>query len=198
MDKAIARIKKAITNQEKILIYGDYDVDGITSSTLMEQALILAGIPSKNIEIMLPDRFTDGYGMSPKLIDRAKKHQITLVITVDCGSRNHVIIDELNTLGIDTIVTDHHETDTELPDAIAVINPHRKDSPTDSLQNLAGVGVAFKLAEALKQEGTITSGQEKWLLDLVLLGSIKKGLLQNCGRELIGKLVNVDIGIKMA
>lgn len=172
MDKAIARIKKAITNQEKILIYGDYDVDGITSSTLMEQALILAGIPSKNIEIMLPDRFADGYGMSPKLIDRAKKHQITLVITVDCGSRNHVIIDELNTLGIDTIVTDHHETDTELPDAIAVINPHRKDSPTDSLQNLAGVGVAFKLAEALKQEGIITSGQEKWLLDLVLLGTI--------------------------
>ena len=172
MDKAIARIKKAITNQEKILIYGDYDVDGVTSSTLMEQALILAGIPPKNIEIMLPDRFADGYGMSPKLIDRAKKHQITLVITVDCGSHNHVIIDELNTLGIDTIVTDHHETDTELPDAIAVINPHRKDSPTDSLQNLAGVGVAFKLAEALEQEGIIASGQEKWLLDLVLLGTI--------------------------
>ena len=172
MDKAIVRIKKAITNQEKILIYGDYDVDGVTSSTLMEQALILAGIPPKNIEIMLPDRFADGYGMSPKLIDRAKKHQITLVITVDCGSHNHVIIDELITLGIDTIVTDHHETDTELPDAIAVINPHRKDSPTDSLQNLAGVGLAFKLAEALEQEGIIASGQEKWLLDLVLLGTI--------------------------
>ena len=172
MDKAVARIKAAIKNQEKILIYGDYDVDGVTSSTLMEQTLILAGVPSENIEIMLPDRFADGYGMSPKLIDRAKNHQITLVIAVDCGSHNHAIIDELNSLNIDTIVTDHHETSDKIPDALAVINPHRKDDPTESLQNLAGVGVAFKLAEALKKEGIIDSGQEKWLLDLVLLGTI--------------------------
>ena len=172
MDKAIKRIQKAIKNQEKILIYGDYDVDGVTASTVMEQTLILAGVKPENIEIMLPDRFADGYGMSPKLIQRAKDHNITLVITVDCGSHNHDIINELNNLNIDSIVTDHHETTNEIPEAIAVINPHRKDRPTKELQNLAGVGVAFKLAEALVQNNLIQNGQEKWLLDLVLIGTV--------------------------
>ena len=186
MDKTIARIKQAIKNQEKILIYGDYDVDGVTASTLMEQALILAGIDKDSIEIMLPDRFADGYGMSPKLIERAKGHQITLVITVDCGSRNHEIIHELNELKTDTIVTDHHETDDEMPEAIAVINPHRKDHPTPDLQNLAGVGVAFKLAEALVREHLIKNGQEKWFLDLVLLGTICDSMLLDRDNRRLG------------
>ena len=177
MKKAIARIKEAIKNQEKILIYGDYDVDGVTASTAMEQILTLAGVKPENIEIMLPDRFADGYGMSPKLIKRAKDHQITLVITVDCGSHNYDIINELNTEHIDTIITDHHETPDKLPEAIAVINPHRKDHPTRELQTLAGVGVAFKLAEALVQENLIKNGQEKWLLDLVLLGTVCDSML---------------------
>ena len=177
MDKAIARIKEAIKNQEKILIYGDYDVDGVTASTVMEQTLTLAGLQPENIEIMLPDRFADGYGMSPKLITRAKNHDITLVITVDCGSHNHDIIDELNKLHIDTIVTDHHETSDTMPEAVAVINPHRKDHPTESLRHLAGVGVAFKLAEALVDQNLIPKGQEKWLLDLVLLGTICDSML---------------------
>ncbi len=172
MDKAISRIKKAIKNSEKILIYGDYDVDGVTASTVMEQALILADTNPDNISIMLPDRFADGYGMSPKLITRAKKQGINLVITVDCGSHNHAIIDELNTLNIDTIVSDHHETADTMPGAIAVINPHRKDYPTQEMQNLAGVGVAFKIAQALAKEDLIKNGQEKWLLDLVLLGTV--------------------------
>lgn len=177
MDKAVSRIKQAIERKEKVLIYGDYDVDGVTASTVMAETLALAGMRPEDIEIMLPDRFADGYGMSPRLITRAKKHKCTLVITVDCGSRNHAIIDELNTLGIDTIVTDHHETDDEMPEAIAVVNPHRKDHPTTDLQNLAGVGVAFKLTEALMQEGMIHNGQEKWLLDLVLLGTICDSML---------------------
>ena len=84
---------------------------------------------------MLPDRFADGYGMSPKLITRAKKQGINLVITVDCGSHNHAIIDELNTLNIDTIVSDHHETADTMPDAIAVINPHRKVSSKTAKKN---------------------------------------------------------------
>ena len=172
MDEAILRIKKAIKKSEKILIYGDYDVDGVTASTVMEQTLILADANPDNITIMLPDRFADGYGMSPKLITKAKEQGVTLVITVDCGSHNHAIIDELNTLGIDTIVTDHHETAETMPNAIAVINPHRKDHPTEELQNLAGVGVAFKVAQALTKHNLIKSGQEKWLLDLVLLGTI--------------------------
>lgn len=171
IDRAISRIKTAINSQEKVLIYGDYDVDGVTSATLMEDSLRLAGV--KNIEIMLPDRFIDGYGMSERLIAQAKEHQISLVVTVDCGSRNHVIIDKLNHADIDTIVTDHHECEDTLPGAIAVINPHRHDylGPED-LKDLAGVGVAFKLTEALVDAGLIRRGKEKWLLDLVLLGTI--------------------------
>lgn len=172
MDKAVERIKKAIASEESILIYGDYDVDGVTASTVMEQTLSLAGVKPGKITIMLPGRFADGYGMSPKLVKKAKEVGASLVITVDCGSRNHEIIDALNNEHIDTIVTDHHETADNMPAAIAIINPHRKDAPTESMQNLAGVGVAFKLAEALVKEGLIKDGQEKWLLDLVLLGTI--------------------------
>ena len=188
MKKAITRIKNATESSEKILIYGDYDVDGVTSSTLMEEALILAGVKKDHIYIMLPDRFTDGYGMSPKLIKFAEKNEVTLVITVDCGSRNHNIIDELNTLKIDTIVTDHHECEENLPDAVAVINPKRQDyKPKDeSIRNLAGVGVAFKVAEALKKEGMIKDGQEKWLLDLVLLGTICDSMLLTGENRILG------------
>ena len=96
MNKAVGRIKKATINEESILIYGDYDVDGVTASTVMEQTLSLAGVRPEKITIMLPDRFADGYGMSPKLIKKAKEVGASLVITVDCGSRNHEIIDELN------------------------------------------------------------------------------------------------------
>ena len=177
MDKAVERIKRAIDAEEQILIYGDYDADGVTASTVMEQTLTLAGVKPANIQIMLPDRFADGYGMSPKLIQRATEEGITLVITVDCGSRNHAIINELNEHKIDTIVTDHHETDERMPEAVAVINPHRKDHHTAELDNLAGVGVAFKLAQALVQAGHIPAGQEKWLLDLVLIGTICDSML---------------------
>ena len=173
LEKAIARIKKALRNREKILIYGDYDVDGVTASTVMESALKLAGIDPAQIEIMLPDRFIDGYGMSPRLITRAKEDKITLVITVDCGSRNHAIVDELNENSIDTIITDHHECEDALPEAIAVINPHRHDyAGPEELKDLAGVGVAFKLAQGLVKDGLIKTGQEKWLLDLVLIGTL--------------------------
>lgn len=176
MKKAVERIKKAKKSQEKVLIYGDYDVDGVTASTLMEDALRLAGI--ENIDIMLPDRFADGYGMSPRLITHAKEAGITLVITVDCGSRNHDIVSELNTLKIDTIITDHHECGDTIPEAVAIINPKRQDyTGPATLKNLAGVGVAFKLAEALVKEKLIPQGQEKWLLDLVLLGTICDNML---------------------
>ena len=186
MEKAVSRIKKAIKNQEKILIYGDYDVDGVTASTVMEQTLILAGINPTHLHIMLPDRFVDGYGMSPKLINFAQKEGITLVITVDCGSHNHKIIEELNQLKIDSIITDHHEVGTTLPDAIAVINPKRQDCGQKKLKNLAGVGVAFKFAEALVKEGIIENGQEKWLLDLVLIGTICDNMLLTDENRILG------------
>ena len=178
MKPAVKRIKQAINDQAKILIYGDYDADGVTASTVMEQTLIFAGIKPENITIMLPDRFTDGYGMSPKLIRRAQKQDNTLVITVDCGSHNHAIINELNALNIDTIITDHHETPDNLPEAVAVINPKRQDyHAPNNLNHLAGVGVAFKFAQALVKEGIIKAGQEKWLLDLVLIGTICDSML---------------------
>ena len=157
MEPAVERIAQAVKNQHHILIYGDYDVDGVTASTVMADALKLAGI--KKIDIMLPDRFADGYGMSPKIIKRVKDLKAELVITVDCGSSNQAIIEELTTLGVDTIVTDHHEISTDLPDAVAVINPKRKDY--DGFRDLAGVGVAFKLAQALVKKGLIKEGQEK-------------------------------------
>ena len=157
----------------------------------MEQTLNSAGL--KQIEIMLPDRFIDGYGMSPRLIKRAIEHQITLVITVDCGSRNRAIIDELNENGIDTIVTDHHECEDTIPSAVAVINPHRHDyNGPDSLKALAGVGVAFKLAQALSNENMITKSQEKWLLDLVLIGTICDSMLMSKENRILcyyGKIV---------
>ena len=173
MKNAINRIKQAVDGNERILIYGDYDVDGVTASTVMEQALIMAGAKSDNLLIMLPDRFADGYGMSPKLVKRAVEQNINLVITVDCGSRNHDIVAQLNSSNIDCVITDHHETDDELPKAIAIVNPKRKDyQAQNGLRDLAGVGVAFKIAQALTKEGMIKDGQEKWLLDLVVIGTM--------------------------
>ena len=186
MKKATARIKTAIKNQEKILIYGDYDVDGVTASTLMEEALKHAGVKPENIEIMLPDRFIDGYGMSPKLIKAAEKFGANLVVTVDCGSRNHEIVNELNELKIDCIITDHHEVGETLPETIAVINPKRKDFKDENLKNLAGVGVAFKFAQALAKENLIQNGQEKWLLDLVLVGTICDSMPLTAENHILG------------
>ncbi|MDO4741795.1 MAG: single-stranded-DNA-specific exonuclease RecJ [Candidatus Saccharibacteria bacterium] len=171
LEKAISRIEKARQNKEKVLIYGDYDVDGVTASTLMEEALRLTGI--HDLDIMLPDRFSDGYGMSERLVERAHSEQINLVITVDCGSRNHEIVSKLSQLKIDTIITDHHECDDSLPEAVAVVNPKRKDfDPNSSLHDLAGVGVAFKVAQGLAKMNLLPNGQEKWLLDLVVIGTL--------------------------
>lgn len=171
INQAVERLKKASESREKVLIYGDYDVDGVTASTVMHDTLRLIGV--ENIEIMLPNRFLDGYGMSEKIVDQALKNDIGLVITVDCGSRNHGIIQRLRQNGIDTIVADHHECEETLPEAVAIVNPKRKDHQIPKeLRDLAGVGVAFKLAEALVAAKMIPEGQEKWLLDLVLIGTI--------------------------
>lgn len=171
MKLAVERIRQAVKNGEKVLIYGDYDVDGVTASTAMHDTLKLAGITE--VEIMLPNRFLDGYGMSKKVVQRAQETGVKLVITVDCGSRNQEVIAELGAAGIDVIVTDHHECGAELPEAVAVVNPKRRDfEGPEELRGLAGVGVAFKVAQALARAGVIPNGQEKWQLDLVLIGTI--------------------------
>lgn len=167
--KAVKRIIKAIDNDEKIMVYGDYDVDGVTATTVMVEALKLAG--AKNVITMLPDRFIDGYGMSKRSVERATSEGVTLVVTVDCGTNNSEVISELKTAGIDTVVTDHHEVMKEVSeDAVAVVNPKRK--PDGNLSELAGVGVAFMVARALVFEEKIPEGQEKWMLDLVLIGTL--------------------------
>ena len=169
IEKATKRIISAIDNGEKIMVYGDYDVDGVTATTVMVEALKLAGV--KNVFTMLPDRFIDGYGMSKRSVERAISEQVSLVVTVDCGTNNSEVISELKKAGIDTVVTDHHEVMNEVPkDAVAVVNPKRK--PDDNLSELAGVGVAFMVARALVMAGKIPEGQEKWMLDLVLIGTL--------------------------
>lgn len=185
MGVAIERLKRARDGHEKVLIYGDYDVDGVTSSVVMRETLKLAGI--EVVEIMLPNRFLDGYGMSEKVVVRAQELGVKLVVTVDCGSRNQEIIDKLLEIGVETIVTDHHECgwgasdsasaapshDMVKPAAVAIVNPKRKDVEVqEELRELAGVGVAFKLAQGMVKAGMIPEGQEKWLLDLVLIGTV--------------------------
>lgn len=168
MKQAVSRVKRAISDGEKILIYGDYDVDGVTATAIMYETLVLAGVKTENIKMMLPDRFLDGYGMSKKIVQEASSFGASLVITVDCGSNNGEIIEELSGKGIDTVVTDHHEIMGELPKAVAVVNPKRGET----LRDLCGAGVAFYLARALALLGLIPNGQEKWLLDLAMIGTI--------------------------
>ena len=170
MKKAVSRLEKAVKNHEKVLVYGDYDVDGVTATAIMVDTLELIGI--SDVETMLPDRFMDGYGMSRRLVKKAVAEKFDLVITVDCGSNNIEIVKELRADGIDVIVTDHHEVSGNLPEAIAVVNPKRPDYKKANLPELSGAGVAFMLAKALADIELIPKGQEKWLLDLAMIGTI--------------------------
>ena len=172
MRNAVARIEQAIKEDKKILIYGDYDVDGVTATAILHETLRLARCNMNNVLTMLPNRFVDGYGMSEKVVSRAKAEGVQLVITVDCGSNNNEIIDELLAAEVDVVVTDHHEVMGELPKTL-VVNPKRTDMAVEGeLKNLCGAGVAFELARALVIKGKIPAGQEKWLLDLAMVGTI--------------------------
>ena len=170
MSKAVDRIEKARDAGEKIIIYGDYDADGVTASTVCQNALTSFGC--SDVEIMLPNRFTDGYGLNEPAIVEIVKRGATLVVTVDCGSGSGEVIEKLREQGVDTIVTDHHEIPKVPEKAIAVINPKRKGEKYGL--NMAGVGVAFTLARALnmRKNGGKCDGQEKWLLDMVALGTV--------------------------
>ena len=169
MGEAVERIRIAREANEKIIIYGDYDADGVTSSTLMRDALKYYGC--KKVEIILPNRFTDGYGLNLPAVEKIVARGARLVITVDCGSGSEGVIAALKERGIDTIVTDHHEIPNVPKSAIAVINPKQGDKVGTKM---AGVGVAFALARALNKDmnGGKCDGQEKWLLDLVVIGTI--------------------------
>lgn len=145
MQPAVERLRKAIRNGEKILIYGDYDVDGTTSVVLLTKAVQIAG---GSAAYHVPHRLKEGYGMRPEVVETAAAQGVTLMISVDTGIRAAEVVTRANELGIDTIVTDHHLPDTGLPPAVAVLNPNQPDCQYPE-KNLCGAAVAFKLAHAL-------------------------------------------------
>lgn len=168
MEIAVERIMKAIENEEKIIIYGDYDVDGITSVTVLKSFLEERGI---KVGEYIPNRLEEGYGLNKKAIDKIVKDGNQLMITVDCGISAIEEVDYANQLGIETIITDHHELGNELPKAIAVVDAKRKDNKYP-FRNLAGVGVVFKLIQALGMRMGLAEKEYLKYLDIVCIGTI--------------------------
>src|SRR6266571_4268998 len=145
MGVAVERIFAAIARKERIAIHGDYDVDGVTSTVILRRALELLGA---DVRHFIPERLKDGYGLQPAAIERLHHDGVALVISVDCGIRGADAARKARELGVDLIITDHHEPDQDLPPAFAVINPKRRDCSYPD-KYLAGVGVALKLVQAL-------------------------------------------------
>ena len=163
MDKAVTRIRQAIENYEQILIYGDYDADGMTSASIVKEALEQLGA---ECQVYLPNRFTDGYGPNASVYKYFIENQgISLIVTVDNGVAGHEAIELAQSMGVDVIVTDHHSMPEVLPDAYAIIHPEHPEA-SYPFKYLAGCGVAFKLATALLEEVQVE------LLDLVAIGTI--------------------------
>ena len=167
MDKAVERVRRALDKGEKIAVYGDYDCDGITSTVLMYSYLESAG---GDVTYYIPDRETEGYGLNKESVKLIADHHIDLILTVDNGISALEEIAYANSLGVDVVVTDHHQPREELPPAVAVVDPHRKDCPSPC-KSLAGVGVAFKLICALEGDD---SGEEMLEAygELVALGTL--------------------------
>jgi single-stranded-DNA-specific exonuclease len=164
MSVAVERVLAAIARKERIAIHGDYDVDGVTSTVILRRALELLGA---DVVHFLPERFRDGYGLQPAALERLHADGVVLVISVDCGIRAAEAALRARDLGLDLIITDHHEPDTELPKAFAVINPKRRDCAYPD-KNLAGVGVALKLVQAL----CLRSGRSNWIPAFVKIAAI--------------------------
>lgn len=174
MEDAVANIGGAITNKEHILVYGDYDADGVCASTLLYEALVELG--ASKVSVYIPHRQEEGYGLNEVAIRRAAADGVRLVITVDCGSTNVAQVALAKELGMRVVVTDHHTVLREEPAADAFINPHKKND-TYPFKGLSGTAVAFKLACALRARGVgraaeLSEGWEKWMLDLVALSTI--------------------------
>lgn len=177
MDKTVERISKAIETQEKIIIFGDFDADGVTSTSLLYKTLEYLGA---NVGFYIPDRIKEGHGLNSKaLIQLKTKEKAKLIITVDCGVSNIAEIKLMKGFGVDVIVTDHHEAADELPEAFAIINPKAQNALKDtldaqqieSLNYLAGVGIAYKVACALLEKYKKLEFKKE-LLPLVAIGTI--------------------------
>jgi len=171
MERAVLRVLRAIKEGEKITIYSDYDCDGIPGGALMHD--FLRAIGCTNFTNYIPHRHDEGYGLNLEAVEKIAAEGTKLLITVDCGITDNREVARAMELGMDTIVTDHHEPSLELPPAYAVLNPKRADN-TYPFRGLCGTGVAFKLIEALLARGdfTLAPGQEKWFLDVVGLATI--------------------------
>ncbi len=170
MQKAVERLVKAREKQEQITIYGDYDIDGLTATTVLLDAFESFGF--RYVDAFIPNRFVEGYGLTIEAIEKIAQSGARLIVTVDCGSLSEKEITRANELDVDVIVTDHHNVAPMQPPAVAVINPKRPGHEYPFI-DLAGVGVAFKLVQALQTRlDGLPIGQEKWLLDLVALGTV--------------------------
>jgi single-stranded-DNA-specific exonuclease len=173
MDKAVARIRHACDRHERIIVYGDFDADGVTATVLLTEALRGLGLSRKQVQPYIPDRVDEGYGLNMKaLTELREERKADVIISVDCGIRSVAEVIHANELGLDVIITDHHSLASEMPPAVAIINPRRRDSLYPE-QRLAGVGIAFKLAQALQQSMPERARfNEEHFLDLVALGTV--------------------------
>ena len=170
MDKAVARLVLARQHQEKVVIYGDYDIDGLSATALLLDAFHSFGF--QHLDAFIPNRFVEGYGMTIGAVDKVRDMGAQLIVTVDCGSLCHTEIAYAAELGIDTVVTDHHNIAPTRPPAVATVNPKYADHEYP-FRDLCGAGVAFKLVQALQTRlDGLPDGYEKWLLDLVALGTV--------------------------
>ena len=191
MEKAVERIRKAIDRGEKICIYGDYDADGTTATALLLNTFRQMAVPQEQVEYYIPNRFGDGYGLSKDTVNKiCQEKQAKLLITVDCGITSVKEVALANQLGMDVIVTDHHQPEKEQPPAYALISPKISDNEYPYTE-LAGVGLAFKLAQGLIDNKAFLESQ----LDLVALGTVvdmapltgENRVLSRLGLEVLNK-----------
>ncbi len=164
LPRAVERLERAIAAGERIAIHGDYDVDGITSTVILRRALELLG---GQVVHFIPERLRDGYGLQPAAIERLHADGVHVIVSVDCGIRGMEAADTARALGVDLVITDHHEPDGQLPSAFAIVNPKRADCSYPD-KNLAGVGVALKLVQAL----CARAGKDRWLPAFVKVAAI--------------------------
>ena len=183
MKKVVKRIFKAAEKKEKVVVFGDFDADGVTSSTIMGTILKAFGV---DVEVYIPHREKEGYGLNKESVQNFKEQDVKLIITVDCGISNHEEVELIHELGMEIIITDHHYEPLIIPKADAIINAHMEKEKYP-FQFLAGVGVAYKVAQALlryakEEEIPLVEkyaqrygnydGFEKWLLDVVAIGTV--------------------------
>lgn len=168
MDKAVMRISKAVNNFERICVYGDYDADGVTSTALLYSYLEEAGA---NVIYYIPARDTEGYGLNNEAIDTLKENGVSLIVTVDNGVSAYDQTEYANSLGIDVVITDHHTPPPKLPNAVAVVDPHREDDISE-FKHFSGVGVVFKLVMALEDDRLDVDDLLERYADIAAIGTI--------------------------